>query len=69
MLQSCLLGHNMLNMDSYMLYGCVPMYICGRFTQIALAVWHVHSKNILHRDLKSHNIFICKGKKSLLHQW
>eukprot|EP00775_Hariotina_reticulata_P007388 gene7388-7597_t len=31
------------------------------FTQIALAVWHVHSRNILHRDLKSQNIFICQG--------
>lgn len=28
------------------------------FVQIVLGLWHVHSKNILHRDLKSQNIFI-----------
>ena len=26
-----------------------------------LALWHVHSKNVLHRDLKSQNIFIAEG--------
>lgn len=32
-----------------------------RFVQIVLALYHVHSKNILHRDLKSQNIFISEG--------
>ncbi len=31
------------------------------FVQIVLALFHVHSKNILHRDLKSQNIFISEG--------
>jgi len=30
-------------------------------SQIVLALFHVHSKNILHRDLKSQNIFIAEG--------
>lgn len=37
-----------------------------RFVQVALGLWHVHSKNILHRDLKTQNIFITKGE---LKQW
>jgi len=36
-----------------------------RFVQIVLALYHVHSKNILHRDLKSQNIFISEGGQSL----
>jgi NIMA (never in mitosis gene a)-related kinase len=32
-----------------------------RFVQVLLALWHVHSKNVLHRDLKSQNIFIAEG--------
>ena len=28
------------------------------FVQICLALWHVHSRNFLHRDLKSQNVFI-----------
>ncbi|KAF5836889.1 kinase-like domain-containing protein [Dunaliella salina] len=31
------------------------------FVQIVLALYHVHSKNILHRDLKSQNVFISEG--------
>lgn len=30
------------------------------FTQICLAIKHVHDRKIVHRDLKSHNIFITK---------
>jgi serine/threonine protein kinase len=33
-----------------------------RFVQIALALWQLHSKGILHRDLKSQNIFIAEGE-------
>lgn len=36
-----------------------------RFVQIVLALYHVHSKNILHRDLKSQNVFISEGESSL----
>lgn len=36
------------------------MHAC-RFVQIVLALFHVHSKNVLHRDLKSQNIFISEG--------
>ncbi|KAL6744731.1 kinase-like domain-containing protein [Haematococcus lacustris] len=31
------------------------------FVQIVLALYHVHSKNILHRDLKSSNVFVSEG--------
>ena len=31
------------------------------FTQISLALKHVHDRKILHRDLKSQNIFITKN--------
>ena len=32
------------------------------FTQICLAIKHVHDRKILHRDLKSQNIFLTKSK-------
>jgi NIMA (never in mitosis gene a)-related kinase len=31
------------------------------FTQICLAIKHIHDKKILHRDLKSQNIFLTKN--------
>ena len=34
-----------------------------RFVQITLGLFHIHSKNILHRDLKSQNIFIAEGEE------
>ena len=34
--------------------------IMNFFVQIALAVSHIHDKNVLHRDLKSKNIFVNK---------
>ena len=33
------------------------------FIQIAIGVFHLHSKNILHRDLKTMNIFLTKDNK------
>jgi len=32
------------------------------FVQIVLGLWHVHSKNVLHRDLKSQNIFLADNR-------
>ena len=32
------------------------------FTQIALAIKHIHDRKVLHRDLKSQNIFLMKDK-------
>lgn len=31
------------------------------FVQICLAVQHIHKKNMLHRDLKSQNVFLTKS--------
>ena len=31
------------------------------FTQICLAIKHIHDKKILHRDIKSQNIFLTKN--------
>lgn len=36
------------------------------FSQIAFALHHIHSHNILHRDLKSNNIMITGSGKSLI---
>ena len=33
------------------------------FAQILVALEHVHSHNIMHRDLKTQNIMLCKKKK------
>lgn len=35
--------------------------ILNWFTQICLAVKHVHDRKILHRDLKTQNIFLMKN--------
>ena len=34
--------------------------ILNLFTQMAIAIQHVHSKKILHRDLKAGNVFLTK---------
>lgn len=31
------------------------------FLQIAMGLNHIHSKRVLHRDLKTQNIFVAKG--------
>lgn len=35
--------------------------MCHRFVQLCLALKHVHDRKILHRDLKSQNIFLMKN--------
>ena len=37
--------------------------IVSIFSQICLAIRHVHSKRILHRDLKTQNVFLTKQRK------
>ena len=41
-----------------------PLWLACRFVQILLALWHVHGKNVLHRDLKLSNIFMSQGEGS-----
>ncbi|GLI61210.1 hypothetical protein VaNZ11_003502 [Volvox africanus] len=36
-------------------------HLLDLFAQVLLAIQHVHSKNILHRDLKTQNIFLTSG--------
>jgi NIMA (never in mitosis gene a)-related kinase 1/4/5 len=36
------------------------------FVQICLALWHVHTHNFMHRDLKSQNIFLCANNVAKL---
>lgn len=36
------------------------------FTQICLAIKHVHDRKIIHRDIKSHNIFLTKNGTIML---
>jgi serine/threonine protein kinase len=35
-------------------------HILFMFVQLCLALWHVHSQNFMHRDLKTQNIFVAK---------
>jgi len=37
--------------------------ILKKFAQILLAIHHIHGQNILHRDLKTQNIFLSKNRK------
>ncbi len=39
------------------------MYILDVFTQICLAIKHVHDRKIIHRDLKTQNIFLTLDNK------
>ena len=40
--------------------------ILDLFVQICLAVQHVHSKKILHRDLKTQNIFLTSNGRVMM---
>ena len=37
--------------------------VCSYFIQIALGLNFLHSKTIIHRDIKPHNIFVCDGDR------
>lgn len=37
-----------------------PVQVLGWFAQMLLALQHVHSQDVLHRDLKTQNIFLTK---------
>lgn len=39
--------------------------ICNWLVQMALALFYMHEKRILHRDLKTQNVFLKKGKVKL----
>ena len=37
--------------------------VLEKLTQICLGLEYIHSKNILHRDLKTQNILLCHNQK------
>lgn len=39
---------------------CLTQLLCLICTQVVMAIQYVHAKNILHRDLKTQNIFLTK---------
>mmetsp|Transcript_11956 Transcript_11956/g.26057 ORF Transcript_11956/g.26057 Transcript_11956/m.26057 type:complete len:81 (-) Transcript_11956:454-696(-) len=39
--------------------------ICHWLVQMALALYYMHEKRILHRDLKTQNVFLKNGKVKL----
>lgn len=39
--------------------------ICSWLVQMALALFYMHEKRILHRDLKTQNVFLKKGRVKL----
>ena len=47
------------------MYLLLPQHILQFFAQLLVAIEHIHSLNILHRDLKTQNIMLNKKRTVL----
>lgn len=44
-------------------------FVLDVFVQITLALEYIHSRNILHRDLKTQNVFLTRGGRVMIGEY